>query len=133
VVIAYYLDSSVAGHILHESSANALRWFGDVSADDEAVVVSSRLLRVELTRMLRRDGGSVIDREVIMEVVTGIPVTESVWSAAEAIESHVKTLDAIHLASALATGLDPVIVTHDAQMKAVARVLGLETFDPVAA
>ena len=51
---------------------------------------------------------------------------------AEAIVPHVKTLDAIHLASLLHTGLDATIVTHDANMRAVAEVLGYPTVDPVA-
>ena len=41
--------------------------------------------------------------------------------------------DALHLASALAIGRDPLVVlTHDATMDAVARDLGLRTFDPLA-
>ena len=45
---------------------------------------------------------------------------------------HIKTLDAIHLASVLRSGLEDVVVcTHDQAMSAVARLLGLEIHDPV--
>lgn len=60
-----------------------------------------------------------------------IPLTEAILQQAEAIIPHVKTLDAIHLASALAIGRDPVVVTHDATMHSVAVDLGLDTHDPV--
>ena len=42
------------------------------------------------------------------------------------------TSDALHLASALAIGRDPLVITHDATMDAVARDLGLRTFDALA-
>lgn len=52
-------------------------------------------------------------------------------AAAETIEQQVKTLDAIHLGSVIASGLDATVVTHDAAMKAVAERLGYPTLDPV--
>ncbi len=42
-----------------------------------------------------------------------VPITDGVLAAAEAIEPHLKTLDAIHLGSVIAAGLDATIVTHD--------------------
>ncbi|MFC6705764.1 hypothetical protein [Flexivirga alba] len=43
-----------------------------------------------------------------------------------------KTVDAIHLASALQSGLeDLVIVSHGRNMSHVAQELGFEVFDPV--
>ena len=44
-----------------------------------------------------------------------------------------RTLDAIHLGSVIAAGLDATIVTHDVTMAAVATVLGYPTLDPVEA
>ena len=54
-----------------------------------------------------------------------------VLAAAEAIQTHVKTLDAIHLGSVIAAGLDATIVSHDTAMIAAATWLGYPTFDPV--
>ena len=50
---------------------------------------------------------------------------------AELLAAHMKTLDAIQLASVLATGADTVVVTHDAQLDTAARALGFSTLDPV--
>lgn len=80
------------------------------------MVVFSRILRTEPTRALRRECLPVKRREEILDVLTFVPVTEGVLAAAEAIEPHVKTLDAIHLGSVIAAGLDTTIVTHDAAM-----------------
>jgi predicted DNA-binding protein (UPF0278 family) len=64
-------------------------------------------------------------------VLSLVPITDGVLAAAEAIEPHVKTLDAIHLGSVIAAGLDATVVTHDAGMTAVAVAIGYPTLDPV--
>lgn len=51
---------------------------------------------------------------------------------AEAITEHTKTLDAIHLATAVSLGASTVMVSHDANVLQVARLLGLNTLDPIA-
>ena len=60
-----------------------------------------------------------------------VPITDGVLAAAEAIETHITTLDAIHPGSVIATGLDATIVSHDAAMLAAATSLGYPTHDPV--
>ena len=96
------------------------------------MVVSSRILRTELTRVLRREGLPVRQRDEVLDVLSLVPITEGVLAAAEAIQPHVKTLDAIHLGSVIAAGLDAVIVSHDATVLAAAASLGYQTLDPVA-
>ncbi|WP_226347218.1 PIN domain-containing protein [Agilicoccus flavus] len=127
----FYLDTSVALRALLGHSPSAAAWIDRTTADDGHVVVSSRILRTELTRVLRREALPVNRRDEILDVVALVPVTEGVLAAAEAIETHVKTLDAIHLGSVIAAGLDATIVSHDAGMIAAARSLGYPTFDPV--
>ncbi|GMA40268.1 PIN domain-containing protein [Mobilicoccus caccae] len=127
----YYLDSSVATRALLGHSPSAASWIDRTIADDRHTVASPRILRTELTRVLRREGLPVTRRDEILDVVSLVPVTEGVLAASEAIEPHVKTLDAIHLGSVTAAGLDATIVSHDADMRAVARSLGYPTFDPV--
>jgi len=73
----------------------------------------------------------VIRRDEILDVLALVPVTEGVLAASEAIEPQVKTLDAIHLGSVIASGLDATIVSHDAGMIAAATALGYRTLDPV--
>lgn len=125
-----YLDTSVAVHALN-GTRSAVEWFDAVNASPETRLTSSRLLRTELTRVLRRDGGSVSERDVILEKVDIIPLNESILAAAEAITAHVKTLDAIHVASALALGGDVVVATHDNGLQAAVDTVGLSWIDPV--
>lgn len=127
----FYLDTSVALRALLGHSPAAATWIDRVSADDEHVLVSSRILRTELTRVLRREGLPVTRRDEVLDVLALVPVTDGVLAAAEAIESHVKTLDAIHLGSVIAAGLDATVVSHDTATLAAATTLGYPTFDPV--
>lgn len=128
----HYLDTSVAVHALLGHSAKAAAWIEAADRDESVDLVSSRILRTELTRVLRREGIPVSERDRLLVGLSLVPLSEGILQQAEAIVPHVKTLDAIHLASALAIGRDPIVVTHDVTMDAVARELGLRTFDPVA-
>ena len=132
MVRRYLLDSSVAVRILLGHSPAAATWFVDAAADPDVELLASRLLRTEVTRVLRREGLPVSRRDEVVDYVGTIPISDAILAEAEAIVPHVKTLDAIHLASLLHTGLDATIVTHDANMRAVAEVLGYPTVDPVA-
>lgn len=128
----FYLDTSVAVHaLLGHASTEA--WFDAVTADNAHQLVASRLLRTELTRVLRREGLPVGDRDAVLDHLALVRLTEAILTSAESIAEHVKTLDAIHLASAMATGSDTVVVTHDANLAAAACALGFRTLDPVTA
>ncbi len=128
---AYYLDTSVALRALLGHSPSAASWIDRITADDQHLVVSSRILRTELTRVLRREGLPVGRRDEILDVLSLVPITDGVMAAAEAIETHIKTLDAIHLGSVIASGIDATVVSHDAAMLAAATSLGYPTHDPV--
>jgi uncharacterized protein len=132
VVTYHYLDSSVAVRIMLGHSASAAQWFDSTTGRDDDRVVSSRILRTEITRVLRRESLRVADRDQILDYIDTIPLDHAVLQEAEAIIPHIRTLDAIHLASALRSGLDDlVIVTHDTTMKAVAVAIGFRISDPV--
>lgn len=127
----FYLDTSVAVHALRGTPA-AEAWFDAATADGTVDLVSSRILQTELTRVLRRDGLPVAERDLILRHLALLHPSELVLTAAEAISEHVKTLDAIHLASALAFGSETVVVTHDDTVTRISGVLGLHAFDPLA-
>ncbi|AYG04478.1 PIN domain-containing protein [Gryllotalpicola protaetiae] len=127
----YYVDASVALRALLGHSPSAAVWIDAVSAGQSDALVSSRLLRTELTRVLRREELPVRLRDEVLDVFSLVPVTEGVLAAAESIEPPLKTLDAIHLGSVIASGLDATVVTHDLTMQTVAERLGYPTFDPV--
>lgn len=128
----YYLDSSVAVHVV-VGTLTATAWFDAATAEPGTQVISSRLLRTELTRVLRRLGEQVGRRDSILDHVGTIPLDHAVLLEAEAIAPHVKTLDSIHLASALRSGIEDIVVcTHDENMKSVALLMGMAVQDPVA-
>ncbi|WP_368732397.1 hypothetical protein [Microbacterium karelineae] len=60
-----------------------------------------------------------------------VPVDHGILVEAEAIAPHVRTLDAIRLATALRSGIEGVVVaSHDARMLSAARELAFTGFDP---
>jgi predicted nucleic acid-binding protein len=101
------------------------------TSDDDTAILASRLLRTELARVLRREGLPVRRREEILDYLHLIPLTEPILAEAEATVPHLRTLDAIHLASLIGTGIDAVVVTHDRTLRDVAELIGYSTFDPV--
>jgi predicted nucleic acid-binding protein len=130
-VTTYYLDTSVALRALLGHSPSAARWIDETTADEQHLVVSSRILRTELTRVLRRERLPVNRRDALLDSLSLVPVTDGVLAAADAFEPHVKTLEAIHLGSIIVAGLDATVVTHDLAMAAAADVIGYPTLDPV--
>ncbi|MFC7400784.1 PIN domain-containing protein [Citricoccus sp. GCM10030269] len=124
-----YLDSSVALRtILDVPERVQLQSWMDSSGAD---FVSSRLLRTEVVRVLRRDERPLSDAEPLLSRVGLFDISRETHAVAESIERPVKTLDALHLATALLIGESVKVASHDANMKAVAEHLGLSTVDPV--
>lgn len=126
----WYLDTSVALFLMLRQSRSALNWYATTAAD---TVASSRLLSLECARVLRRDGLDPAIAEQLTEEIVLLNVDNRLLAEAAAIGPHVKTLDALHLASAMRLGVDGVtLVTHDRTMLAVGHALGFEVLDPVA-
>lgn len=123
----FYLDSSVALRtILDVPERTRLQsWMAG------STHVSSRLLRTEVMRVLRRDGRPVSDGAALLDRVGLIDITRQTHAVAESIERHIRILDALHLATALLIGEPVTVATHDAAMKSVASDIGLDVFDPV--
>ena len=126
----FYLDTSVAVHALF-GTATAQSWFDSVTADEKSQLVSSRILRTELIRVLRREGRDLAERDLILVHVSGVRLTEAILTSAEATTAHLRTLDSIHLASALTAGAQTVVATHDRGLKAACGSAGLAWIDPV--
>ena len=127
----WYLDSSVALRILLGHSAEAIHWYdARVSGGDD--FVSSSILVLEMTRVLRRES---LNPDIVDEFVsqlTLLKVDDALIAEASAIRPHIKSLDALHLASAQRLGVaSAAIATHDLNMNRVAQLLGFEVTDPV--
>lgn len=126
-----YLDSSAfVKVIVDEPEAPSLRTF---LSEQPLRRVSSALLRVEVLRAVRHLGPDALTtaREALRRVDL-IAVDDRILDAAGLLEPRIlRTLDAIHLATALAVGPDlGSIVTYDVRMVEAARMLGLATVTP---
>ena len=127
-----YLDSSaLVKLVLPEAETRAL--LGALSDWPERI--SSTIAGVEVLRAVRRAGAGERVRERAERVISGIGlvrVDEAVLSGAARLEpAELRTLDAIHLATALSAGEDlgAMICYDDRLAQAVAR-LGVTMMAP---
>jgi len=128
---ALYLDSSAfVKLVVEEAESAAVR---ALLGGRAARRVSSALLRAESLRAVRHLGSDALAtvREGLRRVDL-IGVDDRILDAAGTLEPQVlRTLDAIHLATAMAVGDDlEAIVTYDERMVSAARLLGLSTVTP---
>jgi hypothetical protein len=128
---ALYLDSSAFVKIVvQEAESAALRTY---LAANGSRRVSSALLRAEVLRAVRHLGPDALAavREGLRRVDL-VAIDDRILDAAGILQPGVlRTLDAIHLATALAIGDDlDAVVTYDERMVEAARHLGLRTATP---
>lgn len=125
-----YVDTSVFGRvILEEPDKTAIK--RDLAKFDQRV--ASRLLRIELRRVGRRED-ALEEADRILDSVLLIPLDEDVLASAETISpTTVGTLDAIHLATAVrltkAGELD-ALMTYDKRLADGAREHGITVLCP---
>lgn len=133
-----YVDTSaMVKRLVDETESDA---FDDCLATGLArgdVFVSSALLGVELRRFAIREDIDAAEVEAAIANASIVAVSDDILESASRIPHHVKTLDAIHLATAMALtddsrGPDSVstIVTYDATMARAGRRLGYEIVMP---
>lgn len=108
-----------------------MAWFDEAAESGESMF-SSTLLELEITRALRREDLDPRLGRVLLNRVDLVGINDGVLRASGAIEPHVKSLDAIHLATCLLLGSGVIVVTHDVGLGQVAQQLALDTFDPLA-
>ncbi|MBS0433263.1 MAG: PIN domain-containing protein [Proteobacteria bacterium] len=94
-------------------------------------VFSSTLLHLELTRVLRRERLDPGLARPLIERIHQVSIDDGVLRFAAAIERHVKSLDAIHLATCALLGAGVTVATHDAGMGEAAAAMGLDAHDPL--
>jgi predicted nucleic acid-binding protein len=124
-----YLDSSafVKTIVLEPESRQLATWLR--SFPDRA---SSALLRTEAVRAVRSHGPELVQR--VREEFANVELVQidaAVLDAAANLDIQVRSLDAVHLATALALGPDlDVLVTYDERMIRGARELGIDVASP---
>ncbi len=129
---AAYLDTSaLVKLVVTESETAALRrWLND---RPDRRVATSALARTELVRAVARaDGSLVAHARRLLSAISEVAVDRVTLDHAALISlSSVRSLDAIHLASALSLGADvDVVVTYDERMREAADLVGLATAAP---
>ena len=126
----YFDTSALAKLVLSEPETPALTAWLD--ARSEALRVSSSLARVELVRAVRAEGDAAIRQATLILVeIDEMPMTADLLDAAGALALPLRSLDAIHLASALRirTHLE-AFVAYDKRLVTAADDMGLPTASP---
>ena len=127
----FYWDSSALGKfIVRETESRSLSAFRrQHSGASHATSLSTR---VEVGRIAGRTG----DLGPVAEVLSGlmeIPLTPEIVARATALQpATLRSLDAIHLASALALGdALEAVVTYDSRLRAATELAGLRVVSPL--
>jgi predicted nucleic acid-binding protein len=131
-----YIDSSVLLRVALRQE-NALKQWTRVERGVSSALILTESLRT-LDRARLRAGLSDLEvarrRSTILALIDSLELVEIdsvvLDRAAQPMPTELGTLDAIHLASALlwkdATGIEPVMATHDAALGLAAQAHGLE-------
>ncbi|MGH2971844.1 MAG: type II toxin-antitoxin system VapC family toxin [Gaiellaceae bacterium] len=126
--IAYLDTSAFVKTIVREPQSGRLAsWLPDWPRR-----ASSELLRTEAVRAVRPHGLEAVQRaRAELAGVDLIPVDRMLLDVAADIDIDIRSLDAIHLASALALGSDlGVLVTYDERMIRAASELAIAVASP---
>jgi predicted nucleic acid-binding protein len=129
-----YLDSSaVVKLVQQEPESDALARYLDDHDDDS--YVTSALARLEVVRALQPSGAEAVGRgRELLGRMYHVPVDADLLDRAARLApaSRLRSLDAIHLASAELLGVDlRAVVTYDRRMAGAAAVLRLPVATPV--
>jgi uncharacterized protein len=128
--MAVYLDSSaIVKLVVAEPESGALRKFLRNHPDR----ISSGLASVEVLRAIRFQGSAAETRaHAVLARIRLLRVDDTILSAAAALDPGVlRSLDALHLASAQALGDDlELVVTYDRRMHDAARLIDLPRCSP---
>jgi uncharacterized protein len=128
---ALYIDASAALKLVVEEPES---WaLADALARDQ--LISSEICRVELVRALLRLGlGQGAERLVrgVVDRIQLLRLDDQILDRASDVGSRdLRTLDAIHLASALALGRElDAVVTYDRRLAGAAEEAGLAVMSP---
>lgn len=129
--MAYYLDTSaLVKFVVAEPETPALYTW---TRSDDPLLVSSDLARTELMRAVRRTRAELAVRaRAVLDAVTLLQLSPAVLDEAGRLEpASIRSLDAVHLASALSLGDDlEGFVTYDARLAEACVVQGVRAIAP---
>lgn len=134
----YFDSSALIKRSVQEAESDAVEAAFDRYVAEDAVIISSSLAWVEVSRALRTrlDGGSYGEDEIhdavegaLAGVAERLITGEVVGLARRVAPSVLRTLDAIHLATAIVLDVDEIVVYDDRLIDAC-RSNGLTTAMP---
>ncbi len=128
--MSLYLDTSAAAKLLvDEAESEALAAYLDGIGGDEDLV-SSALLETELRRLAVR---LALDQSAVSDLLARVELVDpprSLFHEAGLLPgAHLRSLDALHLATALRVDAD-TLVAYDARLLDAARSVGLGVQSP---
>lgn len=127
---AVYFDASaLVKLVVTEDESGALAEF--ISSIDQAAITSI-VSEIEVKLAVRRGGGQVelAQASQVLSSLERIMIDQEIVDAASKL-TDVRTLDAIHLASAQALGSDlRYLVTYDRRLLAAAGSIGIDAVSP---
>lgn len=124
-----YLDASALVKLaVRETESNALRSF----LGRKRQLVASALVRTEVGRALLPFGADACKRaREVLDRIELVRINDRVLGVAGELEPQdLRSLDAIHLATARILGRVKVVVTYDDRMAKAARKLGFRVASP---
>jgi predicted nucleic acid-binding protein len=129
--VTFYVDTSaLVKLVVAEAETAALRtWLGVESRE----LVSSDLARTELLRAVRRVADDrVVQARAVLDSVTLVTVRTGTFESAGQLDpATLRTLDALHIASALELGDDlSGLVTYDERLGEAAESYGIAVVAP---
>lgn len=128
-MIVYVDTSAAAKRILLEAESDALARFLDELAEQDRLV-SSRILETELRRIATRREIAQAQATAVLDLVDLVDPSPGIFHEAGILPGRdLRSLDALHLATALRVGAD-VMVAYDRHLLAAAASLGLDTVNP---
>ena len=126
--LAYADSSALVKLVVQEPESSAIyRWF--IESDR---VVTSRVGVIETVRASGRYPFEEAHRAHLLDLLEVVELTPEIAGRAGDIQpALLRTLDAVHLATALAIGTDlDAFVTYDDRLAAAARAIGLPVIRP---
>ena len=132
----YFDSSALLKRVLDEPEAEAFDDSVDRFVEQGAALLASSLAWVEVSRAIRQRLEAEAPRriidliEVALSGVEEFPISEQVIDIAQRMRpASIRSLDAIHLASASLLGAD-LVCAYDERMLASAEELGFRTASP---
>ncbi len=127
-----YLESSAATKlVLAEAETQAMKSFLDAYSADGYAIVSSALLETELRRAALRAGATQSSVTQVLDRLDLIDVDRATFAAAGLLpDAALRSLDALHIASALRVGAR-LFVSYDERQSAAASASGLHVVAPL--